>query len=145
RGRRVYFFLYDDADDLTGDGEQVWVGTVSSEPALDNAGTTWHLMVDSIGSRLASTIGGELENPLAPRGIYYSYHAPLHVTIVEITTGGPPSGAGVGGAFVGFFETQEAFCAALTAWLDTHKAPGTLGTYRAVPLGTGGWTLEIVC
>src|SRR5690606_37061193 len=70
RGRRVYFYAYGDSDDLTGDGTRVWIGTVASEPAVSEAGTRWSLMVDSIGARLESTIGGELSAVVKARGIY---------------------------------------------------------------------------
>src|SRR5690606_12054385 len=39
RGRRVYLYLYGDADDLQGEGTLVWMGHVAGEPAVDDAGS----------------------------------------------------------------------------------------------------------
>lgn len=146
RGRRVYLYLYGDADDLQTDGTQVWVGHVSSEPALDDAGTVWRIQLTNIAERLKGTLGGELENPFYPRGIYYTASAALDVRLAEFPTPGAILGAAAAGLpkFTGFYETQEDFCDALTVYLgQLASGLGLASTYRAIPTADGRWTVEV--
>lgn len=155
RGRRCYLYLYGDADDLQAEGgnggNPVWIGHVSGEPAVDDAGTVWRLQLASNAERLKGTIGGELDEPLVPRGIYYSWAAALRISIGEnndIVVG--PEGAGIAD-FTGFYETQQEFCDALTTWLGTLKAginanaaTTIASTYTAIPTADGRWTVQVV-
>jgi hypothetical protein len=134
RGRRVYLHLYGDGDDLQGDGTQVWIGQVTTEPGLED-GTTWMLMVDSIAARLDAKLGGELESPMRPRGIYYSWAAPLLVRIAENAFDE------VSMLFTGFYETQRAFLDALNVDLATMTA-GLDNQYEAVETEDGRWTIR---
>ena len=149
RGRRVYLYLYGDADDLQGDGTQVWIGHASSDATFDDAGTVCRIQLASIAERLKGKLGGELDVPLVPRGIYYPWNAPLRISIGENGAGVfPPAGAGVAD-FTGFYETQEEFCDALTDWLAGFKIAlnsitTIASTYTAIPTADGRWTVQVV-
>jgi hypothetical protein len=145
RGRRARIFAYGDGDDLQGDGTQVWLGLVTSDPRCDDAGGAWRLQLSSIASVLKSKIGGELEQPQKPRGVYYSDGAALRVQIIETQTGGPTGPtSSVAEYFTGFYETQQDFCTALTAFLAAYATDnGLYSTYEAVADGAR-WTLRVV-
>lgn len=139
RGRRAKVYLYGGGDDLTGDGTQVWIGQVTSEPRCTDAGEIWLLQLASIAKRLDSKWGGELDTPRRPRGVYYHWAAPLQVQIAE--NGALPKN----GYFTGFYETQAAFVDALETWLATFKTDNSLAnTYHAVATGDGRWTVQVV-
>lgn len=139
RGRRVYLYLYGDTDSLQANGTQVWIGHVSSEPVCDDSGTSWRIQLTSIAERLKGKLGGDLSEPVEPRGIYYPGTAPLCVSIVEDDR--PPD---TPLRLVGFFESQDEFLAALNAamaadpWISSRDH-----TFRAVATPDGGWTVSI--
>ncbi|MGE0400847.1 MAG: hypothetical protein AB7T06_29320 [Kofleriaceae bacterium] len=154
RGRDAFVYLYDDGDDLQGDGELVWTGFINSEPTIDEAGLVFSLQISSAAERLSQEIGGGLDVPIYPRGIYYPWSAPVVVQLLEKYTGGgskavPPQ------VFVGFFEGQLEFLGAsdgsdagsFNEFLKDLAATYSLDSvYRAVvdPLDPSKWTIEIV-
>lgn len=142
RGRRAYLYLYSDGDDPQGDGTQVWLGQVTANPRLSDAGVVWQLSLGSIAERLKGKIGGDLDTPRAARGIYYSWTTPLRVFIREwIGTTTPLARSTL--SFVGFYETQQDFLDALSADLAALATADSLAcTYRAVP-SAAGWTIEV--
>jgi len=146
RGRRAYIYGYADGDDPQGDGTQIWLGHVTSEPRCDDAGASWHIQIGSIAERLESKLGGGLDVPKYPRGIYYPSHAGLRVLVAETTAGGVDNDTDW---FTGFFETQRDFVEALTDWLTTGGESriadlGLASTLRAIETEDGRWTLQIV-
>lgn len=141
RGRRARVFLYGDGDDLQGDGTQKWIGMVSAEPRLSQAGTKWSLQIGSLSELLKTELGGELGVPAGPRGIYYHAMAPLFVRIIERDLSNAWRTI-VADTFVGFFETQRAFVEALTTWLGTLTS-GLDSAYSAVETTDARWTIKV--
>lgn len=160
RGRRAYIYLYGDADDLTGDGgnsgSPKWRGFVNSEPSWSEAGEVCSFQLASVAERLTAKIGGELDSPFAPRGIYYHAHAGLKVEVWE-RNATSLAWSHASDVFTGFFETLESFIGSvdgsdsgsLNHWLQTGGQStiadaGFANTYRAVldPNDPRGWTLE---
>ncbi len=145
RGRRARVYLYSDGDDLQGDGGNsgtpVWRGFVTANPHCDEAGARWFVQLGPLTDALNSRLGGELENPMSPRGIYYSWAAPLAVFINEQPAVGAIKRRP--GLFAGFFETQIAFIDALNTWLGTTFS--TLSSsFTAVADEGGRWTIEVI-
>lgn len=143
RGRRMNLYLYGDADDLQGDGgnsgSPVWRSVVTMEPRLTEAGMQWGLTGGGIASLLDTKIGGELDVPFEPRGIYYSWAAPLRFEVTEYISGVPTFS---GGFFTGHYESQDAFLVALNTWLDTFISSGSYSSgfdLRAEARGAGEW------
>lgn len=141
RGRRVYLHLYGDADDLQGDGTQVWIGHVSGEPVCDDAGTVWRLQLASIAERLKGSLGGELAMPTAAHGIYYSWQAPLSIIVSEGST--TRINTRLATHFTGAYQTQQDFCDAFNAWLATAWLSTPTHEYSAVVTDDGGWTIAV--
>lgn len=128
----------------------LWRGVISGNPELSDS-RTWSLPVQSRLALFDSDVGKAASGGTKIRGIYYSAECPLAIGF------GLRSGAArdstYGDAyqfyFYGFWETQEAFCQALTdalaadaalaLWAITliarPTADGAFGT------GTGGWDL----
>ena len=143
RGRRARLYAYGDGDDLSGDGTQVWLGTVVSEPECSSAGEVWSVQLASIAKRLDAKLGGGIETPLTVRGIYYPWSAPLYVYLREVTAGPTTEDAEV--VFTGFYATQRAFIIALQAAIDAAVTAATLvGTYTVEETLDGAWTLSVV-
>lgn len=139
RGRRVRVYLYGQGDDPTGDGTQAWLGQVTSGPRCDEHGLVWYLQIGSIAERLEQKFGGDLEQEIRPRGIYYPWSAPLIVGVFE--TGS--NNLGFTTMFTGFFETQQDFVEALTEQLQIRAtASSMLSAYSATVLDDGTWTIQ---
>lgn len=136
-GRRVRLYAYGAGDDKQGEGTRVWTGVVRTEASFD--GLRWSFLADPLSSILDFKLGGDLEEPRGIRGIYYPWTAPLRLEIAE--------GAGAGLLILwlaGFWETQEAFCEALTTAIAAATpifGSMTQGPYRAVPNGAS-WALQ---
>lgn len=162
RGRRAYIYLYGDGDSLQGDGgnggSPKWRGFVNTEPAWDEAGSVCVFQIASVGERLTSKIGGELDSPFYPRGRYYHAHAALRVEVWERIASTNNFNVRGADTFTGFFETLEEFlgsvdgsdAGSLNHWLQTPgqsaiaDSATVANTYRAVPDPTDprGWTIE---
>lgn len=136
RGRRAFLYLYSDGDNLQGDGTQVWIGHVTRDPMCDEAGTKWRLQLGSIAERLKGKLGGELDVPLRPRGISYTWASPIVVLIVENDV---PIVSG--SRYTGFHETQRDFVESFNAWLATETAAAD-NTYEVVE-SDHGWTVRV--
>lgn len=144
-GRRVYLFAYGDGDDLQGNGTQVFIGVVSRDAKLSSA-SEWSLTIDGLSRILDADLSGPDEGAISPRGIYYPWSAPLRITLRQRTT------AAVTGAFdgtrnasllfTGFYETQDAFCSALTAAI-AGVTSGWETRYSAISQGDAGWYLSV--
>jgi hypothetical protein len=151
RGRRARIYLYEDGDDPQGDGTQIWLGQVETDPSCDDAGLKWRLQLGSIAKRLDGKVGGDLEEPLTPRGASYTLGAPLLIHLGEVTSLGVRKMAT--GQFLGFYETQRDFIEALNLFLvdvaasaidlDTSSSAPLTNTYRAVEDPYGRWTLQV--
>lgn len=113
-GRRARLYAYGDGDSAVGDGTLVWTGIVAKGPrySLGERGAEWTIALDPMTRLLSQKIGGDLSEPVPIRGIYYSYYAPLAFLLAIGDVG-----AHVG--LMGFYETQEDFCAELTTRIAT--------------------------
>lgn len=125
-GRRVRLYAYGHGDDPQGDGTQVWVGTARTEPSYD--GVQWSFTVDALTSLFDFDLGADLEEPRGIRGIYYPYNAPLFVHLAEASQGITGRHVWTELSLSGFWETQEAFCDALTTAIAAACAAPTGGS-----------------
>lgn len=139
RGRRIKLYLYGDGDDLTGDGTLYWIGVVNAEPRLIDSGTRYHLSIGPLIDLLDAKLGGDLDEPTQPRGIYYSWAAPIYLEIAEGGSGFRLPAAWAGG----FFETQRDFCDAFNTWLASTFSSAD-STYRAEVTADGRWSLKVI-
>lgn len=146
-GRRARLYVYTAGESATGDGTQVWLGIVAAEPRM--SGPEWSFSIDPISSVLKQEIGGDLGDPVTPRGIYYPYRAQMFTMARSAGAAGKatPGAGGFGGTEVtigpGFWETQEAWLSDLNAALTTETS-GWNCTIQARPAPDGTWYLEIV-
>lgn len=152
-GRRAYVFAYGDGDDLQGNGTQVFIGIVARDATLSNS-VEWTLAIDGMTRILDAELAGPGDGSVSPRGIYYPWNAPLRVSYRQRTTNA--FGDALDATrntlvlFTGFYETQDAFCAALqsaiaavTVGWETQVSivsQGDAGWYPAVRVGaTARW------
>lgn len=154
-GRRAFLYEYPIGTSLTANvssGLQIWAGVCATDAELD--GTTWRITLDPLERVLHQDLGAGLDEPVSPRGIYY--HAGCKLTLefregADATRGGGyasdtatvtfPDDAASG---VGFYETQEAFCAALTTAISTAVSGWTRPpNIYAVAHGSTGWSLLV--
>jgi hypothetical protein len=145
-GKRVRIYRYQETDSLTGDGTQVYLGTINTQPQFD--GVQWTFGVDPITSILKQTLGADLADASYPRGILYPPEHPLTLIIRE-ANGTSLSGAGFTTSTVatavltGFWETQEAFVEALQDEIDAAQtAASQTNLVKAVSDGDVGWHLQ---
>lgn len=143
-GRRAWLWLYGEGDDPQGDGTQRWQGVCATSPKFE--GQQVSFAVDPPTSILKQQIGGDVVAPVGIRGIYYPWSAPLVLTLTLGTGAGKDTALGGTPVIVrlsGFWETNEAFCVALTtAILNDTNASGWTSwgniIARALP---NGWDL----
>lgn len=143
-GRRAWLWLYGEGDDPQGDGTQRWQGQCATSPKFE--GQQVSFAVDPPTSILQQQIGGDVVAPVGIRGVYYPWSAPLVLALSlgtgagrYTTTGGTP----VVVKLVGFYETNEAFCDALSDEIASATAAaswGSFGTIVARPTSSG-WDL----
>ncbi len=148
-GRRATLFLYTNMGDLQGDGEIVWRGICLTDAKLEADGTSWTLSIDPISRVLEQDLGADLEEPFAPRGIYYSAHNPFRIALGETDTTGilgyTDSTTGYGWVY-GFFPNEAAFCDAVNAELATIISDEslTMQDARIIPLlGGEGYYFQV--
>jgi len=148
-GRRVSLYVYGAGDPRSASdaGTLIWTGVVSTEPQFD--GLRWKIGIDPISRKWSQDVGGDLEDLAPIRGIYYPANAPLHIEVTETTAAdhGGPAVAKTRFAMAGFWESQEAFCTALTAELATQIAipedPGFTQSVECIAIGEGwGFSFE---
>jgi len=121
RERRVTIFRYDDQDDPTGDGTQIYRGVTSSDPHFD--GLTWTISVDHVTSVLEQTFGNDLNTPLSLRGIHYTTQSPFHMQWLQFSSATFVTAGTVD--LTGYYETQEDFRDALNTALTASLAAAT--------------------
>lgn len=121
-GRRVYLYGYSDQNDVdaAGDGQQIFIGYVSSEPSLSEGLTEWSVGVDPITRVLGSDLGYDPNEPLKPRGIYFPWVFPFSVTISKAANAGGVVRV-TSQKLTGFFEDQQAFVDAVNAAIATDQ------------------------
>lgn len=138
-GRRVWLYAHT-ANELSPihEGTCVWRGLLSREPTLSDDVLGWSLGIEPRTRALEASIAGGYDRPFQLRGIYYAGRAPLRIRFDRL------SGASLSDSssdiiivsLSGFFETQDAFAAALKAAIDVEVAaaawPETF-TVRAYP------------
>ena len=142
-GRRVFVYMYDETTSPTGDGTLVWMGICSSDAQEAGRGL-WRVTVDPISRLLQQDLGGDLEEPVHPRGIYYPPQAAFELVITPRTGANYDSTLGtrtvlrIAGEF---FETQEAFVTAVNAKI----AGSAVSAYGVVAhaAGDAGWYLTV--
>lgn len=137
RGRRLNIYAYGEGDDPQGDGTQVWRGRVTSEPSLVDNGTTWTFNVDNVLAVLRNKIGNEMEAGVAPRGAYYHWAAPL---VILFNENGTANSSPI--KLIGFYETNDAFIAALQARVDSVTA-SLNSTYTVFAEPGDTWNISI--
>lgn len=160
-GRRCYVYAYGDGE--TGSGTRIFAGVCSSDASLVN-GTEWNIVVDPLTTLLEQSVGGDLEDPVPPRGIHYFYDNRLKIYLTRMTGAGYASGASttdncaftvtsaVANDGTYFFETQEDFCSRVNdlivsntaGWTDplTAAGSGAGGGLFAVPKDDGTWGFQ---
>lgn len=145
-GKRATLWAYGAGDNLASTsptaGVKIWTGVVSAEPTFD--GLNWSFSLDPITRKWDADIGGDLEDPLDIRGIYYPAVAPLTIEVSEHSSiyFGSTSVNKTRFQVAGFWETQEAFCEALTTTLLNRTTAHSIAQIvSAVPVG-GSWALE---
>lgn len=154
-GRRCWLYGHGSSELTTSDtGTLLWRGILAANPDLTSS-TTWSLSMQPRTSLLDADIGSGIDGATKLRGIYYPARCPLYIGF-NIRSGPNNTDASTGSTFVilaGFWETQEDFCAALTAKINANAtlvAAG--GTWSARPTTTsirgaygfswaGGWDL----
>lgn len=139
-GRRVVVYRYDEGDEPLGDGHVEYRGVVTSAPRFD--GQIWRIGVDHMMAVLEQTFGEDLDQALQPRGIHYTTLNAFSLTWMQRTAGGSAIVSG-GVQLTAQYETQEAFCTALTTALATSISDNSgSGTLTAVSEGPTGWHIE---
>jgi hypothetical protein len=138
-GRRCRLYVYGDGDSPTGNGTQIWVGIVRTEPRYD--GGRWSFGLDPPTSLFSQKLGADLKDPTGIRGIYYPATAPLIVSIVEFDTdfNGSDIQAVVRFAKSGFWEDQRSFLTSLNANIQTALAAPDDGTFTQTAVYAIEW------
>lgn len=149
--RRARLYVYGDGDNPQGDGHHVWMGVVSTEPAMAGP-NEWTFTIDSVMRKFEQPLGADLGASMRPRGIRRI--SPLVGQIYSFAT--PPSLGGNSPEIVnytlqpGFWETQEDFCDDLTTALmasATAMSTWTSPSIAAIPEGESGyhirWTTNV--
>lgn len=148
-GRRAYLYLYGEGDDLTGDGTLRWRGICATDAGLKDDGCSWQITVDPIWRLLEQDLGGTLEQPKQPRGIYYHAYAPLMIELGESNTanddGSFLTGTGQTILIYGFFANNQALCDEINARIATYEAgfSETWDELRAIADGDEDWFFQI--
>jgi hypothetical protein len=148
-GRRARLFAYGAGDDRQGNGTQVWLGVVRTEPAY--TGGEWAIGIDPITRILTQTLGADTGDPVSPRGIYYpdalGFRCEIHF-LYNDSDGTLPFGGATGAnleilTLTGFYETQEDWVVALNDAIDASATIGAWTTQpRAVSDGPRGWYIQ---
>jgi len=121
-GRRVFVYFYGDGDSPTGAGTLVWRGIASTDAGYERG--VWKFSMESMTRLLDQELGGDINDPVPIRGIYYPVNAPWLCQIVNIT-----SGAVAIARMTGFFADAEAHAAAATTAIANAIASPVSGTW----------------
>lgn len=152
-GRRAYLYLYTDGPSAIAAGtpdptdtDIFWRGVVSTERSY-RAGE-WRIGIGPITSAFEQSIGGDIEDPVPIRGIYYPPTAPFVLSLRRLG-GATPTSAITADVFgkswsatstaseraicvIGFFETQRDFLDELQTQLDAKIAGWSLDADSAL-------------
>lgn len=137
RRRRVWIYAHGPGElSIADTGTLVFRGVIAGAPQLSE-GTTWSLSVAPLTTLLDSDIGPR-DGQAAVRGVYYAGAAPLRITASLLSSSSPYDVPSSSAAVVlsGFWETQAAFCEAVSDALNTDATISTWGvTFSARPVG----------
>lgn len=129
-------FLYAYGDGETGEGTQIWTGTVSMQPKLRDL-RTWEIALDGVSSKLSQMLSADLEAPGTFRGIYYKVESAPSLRICLRSTGVVGSSIAKASTLIEFpaqfFETQTEWI----SYFNTYVAAEILSRWGAGIL-TGG-------
>ena len=143
-GRRVWLYAHTSSELTTSDtGTCVWRGILGREPALaDDDALSWALAVESRARSLDASLAGGFDEGFKLRGIYYPGAAQLRLTITRYTTASATTiDAEATVDLAGFWETQDAFCAALTAAIMANATVSGWGVTFYARSFPGDWDL----
>lgn len=127
-GRLARLYAYGDGDDPQGDGEQVFLGVVATEPAATDP-VNLEITIDHINRILEQPLGADLGDDVEVTGIYRPF--PFNFRLWRGSNGyGPGDLTGNRGSFqtavgyvsAGFWTDQAAWGRSLVAALDTANA-----------------------
>jgi hypothetical protein len=145
-GRRASLYMWGSSDSLNGDGTERWRGVVRDAPEY-RAGV-WSFSVEPIAWTLDQPVGGDYIDGVPIRGVYLPYSSAWDAILtrstgasVTDTYDGTDSGRAT---LSGFQSTQDDFCTALTAEIDTVITSWTWDAdseITALPLGDDGYRL----
>lgn len=142
RRRRVWIYGHGSSEfGRASSGTLVARGVVSGAPQL-SGGMTWSIGVAPMTTLLDADIGPR-EGAGALRGIYYPGHVPFRITIrrlADATASTDVDGAAVID-IVGHYESQAAFCEALTSAIAADSTVATWGVDIAAREVGGRWEL----
>lgn len=162
-GRRAFLFAYGSGDVNTagtsltqndgtsagteGGGTLIWRGRCATDARLGADAATWEITIDPITAMLDTDLGKDLGEPCEPRGIYYPWNEPFQLQLGELATSARSGAASLYTlvTLVGFYETQDEFCAALNTSIATAIAAAGFNatSIRAVSDGPDGWHLVL--
>lgn len=147
-GRRCWLYGHGTSELTTADtGTLLWRGILAANPDLTSS-TTWSLSMQPRTALLDADIGPGIDGATKLRGIYYPARAPLYIGF-NVRSGPNNSDTSTGSTYVylaGFFETQEAFCAALATKINANATLAAAGgTWSVRPTvasvrGAFGWS-----
>lgn len=145
RGRRCSVYLYGSADSDSGGGTERWRGVVRDDPEYSLG--RWTMGIEPRSWILDQQVGGEIVDGVPLRGIYIPASGALRFDLVLLTNENASAtvlqDARI--ALSGFFETQQAFCTALDAVINTATTGWSWDAgseIRAEPIGNDGWRLS---
>ncbi len=121
-GRRVVIYFYGEGDAASGDGTLVHRGIATT--GVRFAKGVWSFTLDPITRILDGRFGAQYGQPIGIRGIFYPPTAPLLLVLTNVT-----STATAVVKFTGFYETDEAFAAALTTAIANAIASPVSGSW----------------
>lgn len=137
-GRRAWLYLYGDGDRVDLDGAQRWQGVCRTAPRFE--GRKASFSIEPPTAILEQQVGGDVATPVGIRGIYYPWSAPFLLQLTRGATGergtALASTESVLVRVIGFYETQEAFAAAVSSAVATATAAWSADvTVRATSSG----------
>lgn len=135
-GRRAWIHVYGEGDSKTGDGTQVFIGFVKSDPSY-SLQEGWSIDVGPISEILDSQWGGEVSAPLKITGIHYNAGSPFRINLHLYTNVGVTRQFVEPLYFYGFWQTEQDFCNAIwnrmQSYFNAHNYYGSTSGY-------GNWT-----
>ena len=143
-GRRVFLYMYDGSMSPTSEGVLVWRGICASE-AQETGRGEYRIAVDSIQKLLQQDLGGDLDTPVQPRGIYYPWNAPFELYIRPHTGATYASADGTRTLITiagEHYESQADFVAAVNGLIGSSAA-SALGVRLQSSDSGGSWWITV--